>query len=50
VAGEEITQDDLESKKPAGKVIPAEDFRSLLGKRLKKDLRAGYFITSNDLL
>ena len=49
-AGEKIIQDDLESKKPAGKGIPAEDFRLLLGKRLKKGLSAGSFITRNDLL
>ena len=48
-AGSEIAQDDLESKKPAGKGIPAEEFRSVLGKRLKKDLSAGSFITRNDL-
>ena len=50
LAGEEIIKDDLESKKPAGKGIPAEDFRAVLGKRLKKDLSAGSFITRNNLL
>ena len=47
--GAEITQDDLESKKPAGRGIPAEEFRSVLGKRLKKDISAGSFVTRNDL-
>lgn len=48
-AGTEITLDDLESKKPAGKGIPADEFRSVLGKRLKNGLSAGSFITRNDL-
>jgi len=48
-AGSEIAQDDLESKKPAGKGIPAGEFRAVLGKRLKRDLGAGSFITRNDL-
>ncbi len=48
-AGEAIMQDDLESKKPAGKGIPAEDFRSVVGTRLKHALKAGAFVTRNDL-
>lgn len=48
-AGDEISRDDLESRKPAGKGIPAEEFASVLGKRLKRNLSAGSFVNRNDL-
>ena len=47
--GEFITQADLESRKPDGKGIPSEEFRSVVGKRLKRVLRAGSFVTGDDL-
>lgn len=48
--GEVISLDLLESKKPAGEGIPAEDFRSVLGKVAAKDLPPFSFLRIDDLM
>lgn len=47
--GHILTFEDLESKKPKGKGIPASDFISVLGKSLKNNLQQWDFLTSNDI-
>lgn len=44
-----ISKADLESKKPAGKGIPAADYEQLLGKRLLRDLQEFEFINWEDV-
>ena len=48
-AGTTIEKEDLESRKPAGRGIPTEKFRSVIGRRLTKGLKAGAFLHESDL-
>ncbi|KJY86185.1 N-acetylneuraminate synthase [Vibrio neptunius] len=48
-AGTVITLDDLESKKPANMGICAGQYKSILGKKLNKDLSQWEFITGSDI-
>jgi len=48
-AGDIIKKEDLESKKPGDKGIPASDFKQLLEKRWNKNLKAGSFIQLSDI-
>lgn len=48
-AGHVITIDDLESKKPGNKGIPAKLFLSVIGKKLKHDLLQWSFLRNDDL-
>ncbi|NND32644.1 MAG: N-acetylneuraminate synthase [Saprospiraceae bacterium] len=48
-AGHELTLDDLESKKPAGMGIPAENFAEVIGKKLKANKKAYEFLGRSDL-
>jgi N-acetylneuraminate synthase len=41
--------EDLESKKPADKGIPASEFYSIIGRKLNKSLKKWEFITINDI-
>jgi N-acetylneuraminate synthase len=47
--GETLTFKDLEGKKPAGKGIPTKDFREIIGKKLKRDLKEWDFLNESDL-
>lgn len=47
--GHKITFDDLESKKPANMGIPASEFESIIGRRLKKNKNQWSFLTNKDL-
>lgn len=47
--GHVLTFEDLESKKPKGYGIPASDFRNVIGKSLKNDLKKWEFLTPNDI-
>ncbi len=47
--GEIITVDHLESKKPKGYGIPANEFKEVIGKKLKVDLTKWDFINWSDL-
>jgi N,N'-diacetyllegionaminate synthase len=47
--GAVVSYDDLESKKPLGRGIPASEYRSVLGRRLNKDLGKYTFLTAEDL-
>ena len=47
--GHQITFDDLESKKPEGYGINPLDYKSVIGKTLKKDKKAWEFLNSEDL-
>lgn len=48
-AGHILKREDLETKKPMGKGIPADEYVSLLGKRLIKELDAYEFINWSDV-
>jgi N,N'-diacetyllegionaminate synthase len=48
-AGHTLRFEDLESKKPAGYGIPASDYRSVIGKTLKKNLTKYSFLTNEDI-
>lgn len=48
-SGELLAMDCLESKKPCGQGIPAELFRQVLGKRVKRFLAPGEFLRWGDL-
>lgn len=48
--GDIITIEDLETKKPANKGIPARDFRSVIGLELKEDLSKWDFLNWESLL
>lgn len=48
--GEKVKLEDLESRKPAGRGIPAADYLQILGKRFVKDLKRGDFITHDDIM
>jgi N-acetylneuraminate synthase len=47
--GDTLTLDMLESKKPADMGIPAESFRDVIGKRVKRELAVNEFINWGDL-
>jgi N-acetylneuraminate synthase len=47
--GHVITINDLESKKPAHKGIPASDYQQVIGKELKKDKQQWDFLTEDDV-
>lgn len=47
--GETVKIDDLETKKPAGKGIPAREFQDVLGKKVVNCLSTGDFINWDDL-
>jgi N-acetylneuraminate synthase len=48
-AGDVLTLDDLEGKKPAGFGIPAMNYQSVIGKSLKRDLDRWSFLEDGDL-
>ena len=48
-AGDTLTFDDLESKKPANKGLNAKNYQDILGKVLKIDMAKNQFINENDL-
>ena len=48
-AGEKITTDILEAKKPRGHGVSASDFRSVVGKTFKHDLKKWSFIKPGDI-
>lgn len=48
-AGESITMDVLETKKPSGFGIPAMNYEFVIGKTLNRDLKAWDFLTESDL-
>ena len=48
-AGQPLQQEDLTSRKPASAGIPARRLESVLGRRLKRPVAAGAFITEQDL-
>lgn len=44
-----LTFDDLEAKKPANKGVPASEFKSLIGRKLNRDMNSWDFINLSDL-
>jgi N,N'-diacetyllegionaminate synthase len=48
--GHPLALGDLESKKPAGLGIPVENYYTIIGRQLNKDLDQWAFLTENDLL
>lgn len=48
-AGAEITPEVLEAKKPRGYGIQASEYKTVLGRKLKADLKAWSFLKSEDL-
>lgn len=48
-SGHIITINDLESKKPGDRGIPAEDYISILGKSISRDMKKWEFLKFNDL-
>ena len=44
-----LTFDDLEAKKPADRGIPASEYKSLIGKKLNKDIDKWEFINISDI-
>jgi len=49
-SGHAITFDDLEAKKPAGHGITASQFKGVIGKKLKNDLKKWDFLNENHLI
>lgn len=49
-AGRRVRFEDLETKKPGDKGIPARDFREVVGRKLRRDLRQNQFLNRRDLL
>ena len=47
--GDIISIEDLESKKPGNAGVPAKDFELILGKKIKRKLSKGDFITQRDI-
>lgn len=47
--GQQISEQDLESKKPAGYGISSKHYQQVLGKTLTKDMAQWEFLTENDL-
>jgi N,N'-diacetyllegionaminate synthase len=50
VQGDVLQVSDLESKKPAGKGIPPEQFEQVVGKALKVNMEAGQFLDWSNLV
>lgn len=48
-AGETITFNDLETRKPGNKGIKAAEYQQVLGKRLQRDMHEGEFINYQDI-
>jgi len=48
-AGETIKIEDLESKKPGDRGIPARNYTELTGKKWKRDMQAWEFVTLHDV-
>jgi len=48
-AGEVISMEDLEGKKPKGFGLDASKFRSIIGEKLNKDLKAWSFLKEEDI-
>lgn len=48
-AGHVLTRADLTARKPASAGLPAERLESVLGRRLRRPLAAGAFLTADDL-
>jgi N,N'-diacetyllegionaminate synthase len=48
-AGEKITIDDLETKKPAGEGVSAQDYEKVIGSRLLKNMSKWDFIRYQDI-
>jgi len=48
--GDVLTFDDLESKKPLSMGISAKDYKSVLGKRLSRNIAKWDFVQDKDLL
>ena len=48
-SGSKINFEDLEAKKPANKGISAKNYKSVIGRKLKKDIMKWQFLTENDL-
>ena len=48
-SGHIITINDLESKKPGDRGVLAEDYLSILGKRVRRDMKKWEFLNINDL-
>jgi N-acetylneuraminate synthase len=49
-AGMEINSEILDAKKPKGLGIPASEYKSVIGKKLKADLKAWSFLNYEDLI
>lgn len=47
--GHIVRYEDLESKKPADRGIPASDFRKVTGRKLARDIAKGNFIKKDDI-
>ena len=45
-----ITFEDLEAKKPANKGVSASDFKSIIGKKINRDIKKWDFINLSDLI
>tara|TARA_B100002051_G_C16707289_1_gene624527 strand:- start:262 stop:1284 length:1023 start_codon:yes stop_codon:yes gene_type:complete len=45
-----LTFDDLEGKKPANKGVPASEFKSLIGRKINRDMSTWEFINLSDLI
>lgn len=50
IAGTEITPEVLEAKKPRGHGIPASEYKSAIGRKLKTNLQAWSFLKPEDLI
>ncbi len=48
--GHKLMIDDLETKKPGNLGVSAENYRKVLGKKLKRDLKRNSFLKSSDLI
>jgi N-acetylneuraminate synthase len=48
-AGETITFDDLEAKKPSGYGISAKEYKKVLGKKVNKDMKKWDFLREEDI-
>lgn len=49
-AGDVISFDDLEAKKPSDHGISAKEYKKVLGKKIKKDMKKWNFINMDDLI
>ncbi len=49
-AGDIVTFDDLDTKKPAGYGLAASDFEMIIGKKLKRTMTANSFLNADDLI